>query len=286
MTESEFQEYYQRRMKRTIDSFIPVTDHCYMLGKESKVRAKLEKLRKVKEQLERALCLQVEKEVDKARQKYRVLKLHQPIASLLVSGINRTIKAENLPSLYKGDVVFVFAEAATGNSIRGLWANEELYGTYHNALVMEAIEKYEDMPKGCYVGFVKVGQRLKNGIYRVKEACEFKKPVQEITNGINTEAHAKANKPKISFEHRILRVPLNDDLWEQMKRLFWVKGANYDKAIREIYDFLQSAEINKRSSLRGGGIDVGNAGIIRYKSINHDDVWSWQRAIKVYTLGY
>ena len=68
--------------------------------------------------------------------------------------------------------------------------------------------------------------------------------------------------------------------------LFWVKGAAYDKAIREIYDFLQSAEINKRSSLRDGSIDVGNAGIIKYKSINHDDVWSWKRAIKVHTVGY
>jgi len=68
--------------------------------------------------------------------------------------------------------------------------------------------------------------------------------------------------------------------------LFWVKEAAYDKAIREIYDFLQSAEINKRSSLRDGSIDVGNAGIIKYKSINHDDLWSWKRAIKVHTVGY
>ena len=68
--------------------------------------------------------------------------------------------------------------------------------------------------------------------------------------------------------------------------LFWVKKTAYDKAIREIYDFLQSAEINKRSGLRGGSIDVGNAGIIRYKSINHDDMWSWKKAIKVCTVGY
>lgn len=54
----------------------------------------------------------------------------------------------------------------------------------------------------------------------------------------------------------------------------------------EIYDFLQSAEINKRSSLRGGSIDVGNAGVIKYKSLNHDYIRSWQRAIKVYTVGY
>lgn len=68
--------------------------------------------------------------------------------------------------------------------------------------------------------------------------------------------------------------------------LFWVKGTEYNNAIREIYDFLQSAEINKRSSLRGGSIDVGNAGIVRYKSINHDDIWSRRKAIKEYTSGF
>jgi len=68
--------------------------------------------------------------------------------------------------------------------------------------------------------------------------------------------------------------------------LFWVKEKAYDSAIREIYDFLQSAEINKRSSLREGGIEVGNAGVVRYKSINHDDIWSWRDNIRFYANGY
>ena len=68
--------------------------------------------------------------------------------------------------------------------------------------------------------------------------------------------------------------------------LFWVKEIDYNNAIREIYNFLQSAEINKRSSLRDKNIHVGNAGVIRYKSINHDDLRSWKRYIKVCTVGY
>ena len=68
--------------------------------------------------------------------------------------------------------------------------------------------------------------------------------------------------------------------------LFWVKEKAYESAIREIYDFLQSAEINKRSSLRGESIDVGNAGVVRYKSINHDDIWSWRDTIRFYTNVY
>lgn len=68
--------------------------------------------------------------------------------------------------------------------------------------------------------------------------------------------------------------------------LFWINESAYEKAIREIYNFLQSAELNKRSALRDKSINVGNAGVIRYKSINHDDILSWKRTIKVCTVGY
>ena len=64
--------------------------------------------------------------------------------------------------------------------------------------------------------------------------------------------------------------------------LFLLKKENYDKAIREIYDFLQSAEINKRSSLREKALDIKNAGIIHYRSINHDDIYTWKNWITFY----
>ena len=56
--------------------------------------------------------------------------------------------------------------------------------------------------------------------------------------------------------------------------LFIVRKESFDKSIREIYDFLQSAEINKRSSLRDKSIEIENAGILSYRSINHDDLYS------------
>lgn len=68
--------------------------------------------------------------------------------------------------------------------------------------------------------------------------------------------------------------------------LFVVKLDNYDKAIRAIYNFLQSAEINKRSSIRSGDIDKGEVGIERYNSINHDYLNSWQRVIMSYKRHY
>ena len=64
--------------------------------------------------------------------------------------------------------------------------------------------------------------------------------------------------------------------------LFIVRKESFDKSIREIYDFLQSAEINKRSSLRDKSIEIENAGILSYRSINHDDLYSWKQTISTY----
>ena len=64
--------------------------------------------------------------------------------------------------------------------------------------------------------------------------------------------------------------------------LFLIDKNSYDRSIRSIYDFLQSAEINKRSSIREGSISYHD-GIIDYKSINHDDLSSWQKAIEWYS---
>ena len=63
--------------------------------------------------------------------------------------------------------------------------------------------------------------------------------------------------------------------------LFLIEKNSYDRSIMSIYDFLQSAEINKRSSIRERSISYHD-GIIDYKSINHDDLSSWKRAIEWY----
>lgn len=68
--------------------------------------------------------------------------------------------------------------------------------------------------------------------------------------------------------------------------LFVVKNENYDKAIRAIYDFMQSAEVNKRSSLRDRDIKIEQASIERYRSINHDYLSSWKMVISSYKQRY
>lgn len=57
--------------------------------------------------------------------------------------------------------------------------------------------------------------------------------------------------------------------------LFEVEEKDYDSAVQSIYNFLQSAEINKRSNLRSRNIEFEESRVKRFKSINHDGSWKY-----------
>lgn len=60
--------------------------------------------------------------------------------------------------------------------------------------------------------------------------------------------------------------------------LFTIIEKDYMKSVRSLYDFLQSAEINKRSTLRNADFELDELGVCWYGSINHDefDSWAWK----------
>lgn len=64
--------------------------------------------------------------------------------------------------------------------------------------------------------------------------------------------------------------------------LFTIREDNYMKNVRSLYDFLQSAEINKRSALRSEDFELDELGVGWYGSINHDEFESWSWKIKYY----
>lgn len=101
-------------------------------------------------------------------------------------------------------------------------------------------------------------------------------------------AHANSDTTEYAFlfslechSGRILIVHENVNP-DRSTLLFLVRHEVYDKAIRAIYDFLQRAEINKRSNLRSKDLDLDDAQITSYKSINHDDIYSWKQMISSY----
>ena len=64
--------------------------------------------------------------------------------------------------------------------------------------------------------------------------------------------------------------------------LFIIKEDNYMKNVRSLYDFLQSAEINKRSAIRSEDFEFDELGVDWYGSINHDEYDNWSWKIKYY----
>ena len=64
--------------------------------------------------------------------------------------------------------------------------------------------------------------------------------------------------------------------------LFYVREEGFMGTLRSIYDILQSSETNKRSSLRSKDIDIDKSKITMYKSLNHDDSYSWKASIQRY----
>lgn len=219
-------DYYHRQMKMAMRKYRPIKNRGYMLGKENKVRKKIEKLRLLKERLEWDKELRTKKKVVKTPD-YNVIKIHQPIASMIVSGLMQVINGDNMPAIDENEVVFVYAEGITRESERKLWADTTLFGSYHNALNMGTIVEGELLPQECYVGFFKIGKKTKKGYYVIKETGLFDKPVKELTKGIHSSKLAKDYLPKITFENNILRIPLNKELWSELyslKRLlfYWI----------------------------------------------------------------
>lgn len=106
-------------------------------------------------------------------------------------------------------------------------------------------------------------------------------------------AHANSDTVEFSFiftldskPDMVLIVHENVNI-DRSTLLFLVKKDDYDKTIRGIYDFLQSAEINKRSGIRDRAMEIKGTGIIRYKSINHDELYSWKNAVRMFAkYGY
>lgn len=136
----------------------------------------------------------------------------------------------------------------------------------------EDFKKY----KSQYIDFL-VTEQSKN--YKVIPCVER----LAHTTGDNTEYAFMFSIDCRSKDVLIVHENVNPD---RSTLLFIVKRENYEKSIRAIYNFLQSAEINKRSSIRSRDIEKDQVGIEAYNSINHDDLYSWKRAITRYKLHY
>lgn len=63
------------------------------------------------------------------------------------------------------------------------------------------------------------------------------------------------------------------------------KGKEMDAA-RQIFTFMNGMDLNKRSNLRNKWIRMKGHGIIRYKSINHTELWDWKYNLSQFRNGW
>ena len=62
--------------------------------------------------------------------------------------------------------------------------------------------------------------------------------------------------------------------------VFMTKAERYEEALYAIFEYIQSDKINKRSFVREGALDIKDNGVVRYKSIDHND--NWERRMRQY----
>ncbi len=231
--------YYRSQMKKAVFRYRSMSNHCYRLGNKGTIRENIDKLKRFKNNIEQAIVIKNKRYARISA--YNVITLHQPVASMVVSGLLKVIKGDGMPFLNEGETVFVYAKEITEESIKELWADQTIYGSYHNALNMGNIANGELLPKECYVGFIKIGKRTKNGYYGIKEAEIFDNIVKDLSKGIHAFKSFHANKPKLTFEKNILRIPLNDVLWNDLNNMkghfYFYWKSHFDEFYSSKYGF-------------------------------------------------
>lgn len=136
-------------------------------------------------------------------------------------------------------------------------------------LTAEAFEKY----KSRYIDYL---TKLQSQKYKIIPCVER---LTHTTGGDMTEYAFMFTIPCGQERFLIIHENVNPD---RSTLLFLIENKDYGKTIKSIYDFLQSAEINKRSNIRESAIRIKSTDIIDYKSINHNEFFSWHSAIEDY----
>lgn len=143
--------------------------------------------------------------------------LPQPLAAMVVRGLTRFLKWPNLSKYEHGEKVLIYALHSTKRTRNLIWADDALYSSYHNALQMgNLLEK--EIPEHVYVGYVVIGAKLADDYYEIQDAVAFKTLTSTKPKYLNNLGEDKRMLKRLSLENRILKIPVNDDVWSMLER--------------------------------------------------------------------
>lgn len=149
---------------------------------------------------------------------YKIYKIEQPVASLLVTGQIKVIQLDSESNLSYGETIIIYALPETDESTDLLWSNDSLYSIYHNSLYMGNIVD-EGLPVNAFIGYVKVGKKTKNGFYGIVSNGCFLKPLNKITHNLVYYVLNNKKPERIILENRSIKVPLCDMAWDDLCHL-------------------------------------------------------------------
>lgn len=160
---------------------------------------------------------------------YKEVWLPQPLASMVIHRLTKVLKWEKLEDYKYGEKVLVFAITSTKRTRNIIWADETIYGSFHNALQMGNLSDKE-MPENVYLGYIVIGKKTANGYYGIQEAVAFETVTSTRPKYLHRLGVDQHQIKRMSLENRTLRIPINDDVWPMLERsngtfyLYWKKS--------------------------------------------------------------
>ena len=167
---------------------------------------------------------------------YREVRLPQPMASMVVRGLTKVLKWNTFEDFRIGERVLVFAIPSSQYAQKVFWEDDALYSDYHNALQMGNLSEQE-MLENVYVGYIVTDKKTTNGYYGIQEAVAFETVTSIKPKYLKKLGNDKILLKRISLENRVLKIPVNDDVWPMLENgdgtfyFYWKK--NFDEFYSE-----------------------------------------------------
>jgi len=165
---------------------------------------------------------------DSSKPEYSEVWIPQPLAAMVVRGLTKYLEWPNLPEFKYGEKVLIYALHSTKRTRKIIWADDALYGSYHNALQMGNLLD-EEMPEHVYVGYVVIGKKTIEGYYEIQDSTAFKTIASTKPTYLKNLGTDKQRHKSISLENRTIKIPVNDEVWPMLERgkgtfyFYWMK---------------------------------------------------------------
>lgn len=237
----ELKSYYHRKMSTTLKNYKTIAEQSLSVSlnkKPGKRRKVIDNFLIDFESFSEEFAKKRKSALVKEFKSYKVTSLPQPVASLAVANIIKSVGLEDQEHYTYGDVIAIYAKNQSLESINKLLNNDISYGDIYNAFQMGYVEEKE-LPKNAYVGFIKIGKRVDPNFYEILHAEIFDTPQLELSYNLSSVSSHQLNNRGVFLENRIVRISVSDIVWEKIVKqdddFYFYWQPNFDKVYSSKY---------------------------------------------------